>query len=256
MLNFMFAFFFSTYFNHERIHERREMIKKSNHKGAAVNVFSLPCYFLYPFCVFYFHVCFQRSNQFKMPNKNKQNKAKEHTCFTYHTRWIFFCLLCFFSVVCERKSISLVAFELAVKVYCLYPGRSGSLPAQSLMQSWWQLFFCLLPCQGPSNIMNVWRQCCGYIWSLFERFGVCRGIRLHSSKAVSHRQCLQNEICLLGFLIPLAVIVLVNSDAFNKGALAFPDSRPSWVSCRSFEEEYRSGLSVQMKCVIFRQVKR
>lgn len=119
------------------------------------------------------------------------------------------------------------------------------------MQSWWQLFFCLLPCQDPSNIMNVWRQCCGYIWSLFERFGVCGGIRLHSGEAVSHRQCLQNEICLLDFLIPLAVIVLVNSDAFNKGALAFPDSRPSRVSCRSFEEEHRSGLAVQMKCVIF-----
>lgn len=119
----------------------------------------------------------------------------------------------------------------------------GSFLIQSLMQSWWQLF-CLPPCQGPSKIMNMWRQCCGYIWSHFERFGV-RGMRLHFAEAVSH-QCLPNEICLLGFLIPLAVITLVNSDAFNKRALALLDSGgiKSIVSC--LWEEHSAGLQSKL----------
>lgn len=48
--------------------------------------------------------------------------------------------------------------------------------------------------------------------------------RIRLTEAVSHQRLL-NEICLLGFLIVLTVIILVNSEAFNKGALPHLDSR-------------------------------
>lgn len=65
----------------------------------------------------------------------------------------------------------------------------------------------------------MWRQCCSYICRSFELFWVC-GIRIHFTEAVSHQYVL-NEICLLGFSIPLTVVILVNTKAFNKELCPF-----------------------------------
>lgn len=98
---------------------------------------------------------------------------------------------------------------------------SGSFSSEAFYKS--DDSCCLVLRQSPSKIMNSWRHCCSYICSHFELFRVC-GIRSHFSEAVSHQYVL-NEICLLGFSILLTVIILVNTEAFNKGDLALLDSR-------------------------------
>ena len=91
-------------------------------------------------------------------------------------------------------------------------------PFAKMMAAAWSV-----PCQGPSKIMNTWRQRRSFVCSRFELFLVC-GFRSHFTEAVSH-QCALNEICLLGFSILLTVIILVNTEAFNKGVLPLVDSR-------------------------------
>lgn len=105
--------------------------------------------------------------------------------------------------------------QVLIQVKCL-SWVSGSSLIWSPLHSWWQLL-CLLWCQSPLKITNTQRQCCSYIFIPFELLGV-RGIRSHFTEAVSH-QCVLNEICLLGFSILLTVIILVSTEAFNKGAL-------------------------------------
>lgn len=102
-----------------------------------------------------------------------------------------------------------------IQVNCL-SWVSGCSLIWSPLQSWWQLL-CLLRCQSPLKITNTRRQCCSYIFIPFELLGV-HGIRSHFTETVSH-QCVLNEICLLGFSILLTVIILVSTEAFNKGAL-------------------------------------
>lgn len=67
------------------------------------------------------------------------------------------------------------------------------------------------------------------------------GIRIHFGKPVSH-QCVLNEICLHGFSILLTVIILVNTGAFNKGALPLPDSSNNKRVLSSLSEHTASML--------------
>lgn len=117
---------------------------------------------------------------------------------------------CFFLII-----ILILYWQVLIQVECV-SWVSGSSIIWSPLHSWWQLL-CLLRCQSPLKITNTRRQCCSYIFNPFELLGV-RGIRSHFTEAVSH-QCVLNEICLLGFSILLTVIILVSTEAFNKGAL-------------------------------------
>lgn len=51
-----------------------------------------------------------------------------------------------------------------------------------------------------------------------------------------------NEIYLLGFSILLTVIILVNTEAFNKGALPLPDSRSNNRLVSSLTEHTAGSL--------------
>lgn len=79
---------------------------------------------------------------------------------------------------------------------------------------------------------------------LYERFGPVGGlgeVGLHSSEAVSHRRCLQNEMCRLGFWIGRPVTAPVS--ALTKGAAASCDHDGAAAD--------RESAAAQMKCCNF-----
>lgn len=59
-----------------------------------------------------------------------------------------------------------------------------------------------------------------------------------------------NEISLLGFSILLTVIILVNTEAFNKGALPLPDNRGN-NRIVSTHSEYIAGSLLKLNMYLF-----
>lgn len=136
------------YFKHQRFHWRRAMIKTESPMCSSECLQSCFAHFLACLCVYYFHVWFQRSDQFYMPNKNNMKSTLMFHLSYKMDIFMFTSLLCFFSAVCERINT----------VICLWVSHQGftssSWPPlvfsyQSLKQSGWQLFFLPAPLPKP-----------------------------------------------------------------------------------------------------------
>lgn len=74
--------------------------------------------------------------------------------------------------------------------------------------------------------------------------GTCEATsnRIRLTEAVSHQRFL-NEICLRGFFIVLTVIILVNSEPFNKEALPHLDNRSNKSTASSFSKHIAGSVN-------------